>query len=303
MNVLIVGLGSIALKHINAIRLIDQSTTIYALRSTANAKEEDCIINLYSFDDLNTINFDFAIISNPTSEHIKTINSLLKYKCPLFIEKPLSNSIEINDTINEIKRLNLLTYIACNLRFMDSLRYIKKIINNDKKRINEINVYCGSFLPDWRPNKDYRNIYSTRNEMGGGVQFDLIHEIDYVYWIFGKPQKVTNVSRSVSSLKIESNDYANYILEYDEFCVGITLNYYRRDYKRTMEILFSDCTWLVDLKKNQIFTDGIEIFNSSQQINDTYFEQMKYFWQLVQNGATSSINPIEKAVEVLKIIL
>jgi len=301
MNVLIVGLGSIAIKHIMAIRQIMKNAIVYALRSTVEAAEMDGVINLYSIDEANMIKFDFAIISNPTSEHKKTIDALLVLKCPLFIEKPVSDTIKIQDTMDEIQRLGILTYIACNLRFLDSLKYVKTMISSDKKRINEVNVYCGSYLPEWHPGVDYRTLYSTQKHMGGGVQFDLIHEIDYIYWIFGKPRKIKKTLRNVSSLQIDSIDYANYCLEYDGFCVGITLNYYRRDYKRTMELLFDNCTWLVDLKKNQVVMDGVEAYSSAQQISDTYLDQMKYFWKLVEAGAKSSNNSIEEAYEVLKI--
>ena len=302
MRVLVVGLGSIAAKHINAIQQIDKDACIYALRSSIHAEEKSGITNLYSFDEVKAIQFDFAIISNPTSEHKKTIDALLALKCPLFIEKPVSNTIEMQDTILEIERLGTLTYIACNLRFLDSLQFVKEEISKKQKRINEVNVYCGSYLPEWRPNVDFRTSYSARKDMGGGVQFDLIHEIDYIYWLFGKPKNVTKTLRSASSLHIDAVDYGNYCLEYDDFCVGITLNYYRKDYKRTLEILFDDSTWLVDLKQNRIISGEFEIFRSTQRQNDTYLNQMKYFYQLIQTGAiSSSFNSINEAVEVLKI--
>jgi len=300
MNVLIVGLGSIASKHIHAIRQIDKDACIYAFRSSAKAETKEGIVNLYSFDEAKAFTYDFAIISNPTSEHKQTIDALLAFKCPLFIEKPVSHTIDMQDTIAEIKRLGILTYIACNLRFLDSLLYVKEEISKSQKRINEVNVYCGSYLPEWRPDVDFRTSYSAQKGMGGGVQYDLIHEIDYIFWLFGKPQKVSKTLRCASSLQIDAVDYGNYCFEYDNFCVGITLNYYRRDYKRTLEILFDDETWFVDLKKNTIITPEREIFRSSQQISDTYLEQMKYFCRLIQTHAKSSSNAIEDAFEVLK---
>jgi predicted dehydrogenase len=301
MNVLFVGLGSIAIKHINAIRQINKDIIIYALRSSINSEEKEGVTSLYTLDEARNIKFDFAVISNPTSEHKKTIEKLLVLKCPLFIEKPVSNTVDMQDIIAEIKRLDILTYIACNLRFLDSLRYVKDEVSKKQKRINEVNVYCGSYLPEWRPNADFRTSYSAQKELGGGVQFDLIHEIDYIYWLFGKPEKITKNFRNASSLQIDAVDYGNYCLEYQNFCVGIILNYYRRDYKRTMEILFEDSTWLVDLKQNKVVMGETEIFKSSQQINDTYLEQMKYFLQIIQKGGKSSLNSIDEAVEVLKI--
>ena len=75
----------------------------------------------------------------------------------------------------------------------------KKIIKSNSlftsirnKIINEINVYCGSYLPDWRPETNYKNIYSSYKNKGGGVHLDLFHEVDFIYWIFGNPDTIYN---------------------------------------------------------------------------------------------------------------
>jgi predicted dehydrogenase len=300
MNVLIVGLGSIAQKHIGVLNTINQSFTLYALRSSNPSNKVEEISNIYSLEELNNIPIDFAIISNPTSEHKNTILSLLSLKCPLFIEKPLYHQSDIEDVINKVKELDLLTYVACNLRFLDCLKYVKDKIHTTGKRINEVNVYCGSYLPEWR-NSDFRTNYSAISSLGGGVHLDLIHELDYLYWIFGVPVEVHFVLKNNSSLAIEAIDYANYCLDYDTFCANVVLNYYRRDYKRTFEIVFEDETWLINLTKNEIACNGNTIFSSEQKVNETYLEQMKYFIGLLNSGNSASSNTIHDAYNVLKI--
>jgi predicted dehydrogenase len=93
MNILIVGLGSIARKHIEAIQFLNFNATIYALRSTNNVVNEEGIINVFSLDYLD-IKFDFAIISNPTHLHFEYIQLLAKKNIPLFIEKPAVHSLD-----------------------------------------------------------------------------------------------------------------------------------------------------------------------------------------------------------------
>lgn len=302
MIVLIVGLGSIAQKHIQALSEIDVNITIYALRSSLNSKSFPDIINLYSLDELLNLQIDFAIISNPTSKHKDTVLSLLPFKYPLFIEKPIYYNLEIGSILEEIRNKSILTYVACNLRFLDCIIFVRSEVLKNIKRINEINIYCGSYLPEWR-NSNFRESYSVIPELGGGVNIDLIHEFDYLYWLFGVPESVQSCLRNNSSLNIKAIDYANYCLDYKTFCSNITLNYYRRDPKRTLEIVFEDETWLADLLSNTITCNNRTIFSSPQRIQDTYYLQMKYFVNLVKSNLTKSDNTIHDAYEVLKICL
>ncbi len=302
MRVLFVGLGSIARKHIAAIKEIDESVIIYALRSNQNATVITDVFNIYSFDDISKLNLDFAILSNPTACHFQSLNQLKDLEIPLFIEKPLFDMTgKVQDElVNTIIDNKTPTYVACNLRFLDSIVKMKEIIQSE--RVNEVNVYCGSYLPDWRPGVNYMTVYSSNKELGGGVNLDLIHELDYVYWLFGNPKQTKSFFRNNSSLHISAYDYANYLWEYDKFAVSIVLNYYRKDAKRSLEVLCKSGTYIVDLLCNTISFNNKIIFESSQRIGDTYFNQMNFFiHQVLHNG--DDFNSIDQANNILKLCL
>lgn len=303
MKVLVVGLGSIAGKHVAAIRKLMPDADIHALRSDKEAPVAEGITNVYGMDEIKD-RYDFAIISNPTSMHARTIENLMSLNIPLFIEKPAFGELGHEDIIEMVRESGVITYVGCNLRFLDSVKFLHDYIrSHPERRVNEVNVYCGSYLPGWRPGTDYRQCYSAIPELGGGVNMDLIHDIDYIYWIFGKPQQSISICRNVSSLGIRAFDYANYLLLYPGFTASIVLNYYRRDYKRTIEVVFEDDTWLIDLKGN-VITDskGDTIFRGSNTTLDTYEAQMAYFINLIMNGEKAE-NDIEEAYNVLKICL
>lgn len=302
MRVLIVGLGSIALKHIKALRSINPSSEIFALRSSNASSVLEGVTNIYSYSEIEDLKFDFAIVSNPTSLHAEVIESLIAFNLPLFIEKPLFSDLNNEELVSKVEREGIKTYVACNLRFLDCLIFTNDFIKN--KRINEVNSYCGSYLPDWRPNVDFRSVYSANKELGGGVHIDLIHEMDYVYWMFGSPDTVNSVMKNNSSLNISAYDYTNYLLEYPQFAVNIVLNYYRRDSKRTLEIVTSEGTINVDLIKNTVkFKDTI-LFSSDKTILDTYRDQLQYFMDTVlTNEVQATINNIGEAFQILKICL
>tara|TARA_B100000963_G_C22614825_1_gene666759 strand:- start:1211 stop:2125 length:915 start_codon:yes stop_codon:yes gene_type:complete len=304
MKILFIGYGSIAQKHKVVLDGIyyQKKPKYYALRSSNESKTYDDIINIYNYNDIPE-NINFFIISNPTSYHNNAILSLVKYKKPIFIEKPVFHNLDHSEKIlSLIKKNNIKTYVACNLRFHKCIKYLKKIIeNNYYGDVHEIISYSGSYLPDWR-DLNYKECYSSKSDLGGGVHLDLIHEIDYLYWIFGSPNKIKKTLRSSSNLNIDSIDYANYIFVYDNFVININLNYFRKNPKRFVEIVFEKTSIYVDILNHKIYENNILIkgFNK-KNIDYTYKDQMKYFLDNINNSKI--FNDIKEGVEVLKLAL
>lgn len=301
MKILIVGLGSIGKKHVDALLKINNSFIIYSYRSIKKAEKYKSVINIYNIDDIIKLNLNLIIISNPTSFHKNILEQLKFLKTAVFIEKPLFHNLNITETVNFYETNKIFSYMGCNLRFLDSLIFLKNKILVKDNSINEINVYCGSYLPNWREG-DFRESYSTKPELGGGIHLDSIHEIDYIYWLFGYPKKIYSVLKSESSLKIKSVDYANYTLEYDEFCVNIVMNYFRKCTKRNFELLTKNNIYEIDLINNTIFKNDVEIFSSDQKIIETYHSQMVYVLNCINNDL-KSFNSIMDGYNVLKICL
>ena len=72
------------------------------------------------------------------------------------------------------------------------------------KKIWNVNIFCGSYLPNWRSNIDYRKSASAKKHLGGGVLLDLSHELDYVQWLFGKIVIEHCKSKKLSNLNIKN---------------------------------------------------------------------------------------------------
>jgi predicted dehydrogenase len=304
MIVLIEGLGSISRKHISALRNSQPNVKLYALRSKAASPSEEGIINIYDYNQL-TEKPDFIIISNITQRHRVSVENAIKLGVPIMIEKPVLPSLTAADfDLNErIKSLGIKTYVACNLRFLNVLQFLKKHLDESTVGINEVNVYCGSYFPDWRPKRDYKTMYSAQKGEGGGIHLELIHEMDYTSWLFGIPTILNFTTSSRSTIDIEAADYAHYLLDYPKFIATITLNFYRKEIKRTIEVIFEDRTWIVDLVKGNIH-DGLGklIYQSGQQVIETYDVQMRHMIDVVK-GKSESHNTFEDSLEVLKLSL
>lgn len=304
MKVLIIGLGSIAKKHISSLMELIPDVKIYAFRSVKNSANVLNVTNIYDFNDAPN-DVDFIIISNPTSLHANAIEQILNFNAPIFIEKPIFDKIETNSSlVNLIQEKKLKTYIACNLRFHPAIVFLKNYLQNSNKRINEVNVYCGSYLPEWRETTNYIDSYSAMSSLGGGVHLDLIHELDYSIWLFGYPLKHISVKRKVSQLQIDSMDYCSYNLFYENFNLSITLNYFRVKPKRQIEIVFEDdiftCDLLNAIIKNS--NDQVVFEEKGFKVNHTYLRQMEYFIHHLKDDKPFMNNIIE-AFYILKIAL
>lgn len=143
----------------------------------------------------------------------------------------------------------------------------------------------GQYLPDWRPDSDYRESYSAKSRLGGGVILDLIHEIDLAQFFFGKEKKnFHSIVDKLSTLEIETEDIAEMHYKSDHnVIVSIHLDYLVQGYSRYFEILGENGRIFCDLfnpsisvigQKNKIIE---ELKFENYERNDMYLDLMKYF--------------------------
>lgn len=304
MKVLIIGLGSIARKHIRALREIDPACEIYALRSNPDAIPEDETKNLFSWDEaFNLIPYEFAIISNRTRDHGTTLRKLISFNCPLLIEKPVLADLDEARELGELLEKNkIATYVACNLRFHPCLQFMSRYLEQNRPYIQETTSYCGSYLPEWRPGRDFRSLYSANKDQGGGAHLDLIHELDYLHWLFGFPKRHERFLNSQSNLGIDAVDYAHYVLDYGTFFSTVTLNYFRRMPRREFEIVTEKDVFSIDLLQSRILKNDKEIFSAEPGFINTYKLQLNYFLDSI-NSKTKMMNDFSEAVRTLKICI
>lgn len=304
MNVLVIGLGSAGKKHVSAIRKIDPEASIWAFRSGTGGEDVAGVTNIRSLDAL-PVRPDFAVISNITVSHAEVLRAVLPLDCAVFIEKPLFSTLEGGkELVEKVRSRGIISYVACNMRFHPVIRFLKSYLQEKVPRINEVNIYCGSWLPGWRPGKDFRTTYSASEALGGGAHLDLVHELDYCSWLFGLPERSVALRTSRSSLSINAVDRAHYEWAYADFVAAITVNYYRRDARRSIEIVTDEDTIAADLLSGEVRSEltGNLLFNQPFDMAQTYIEQMKYFIDHV-NKRVQPMNSVEEGWNILKLAL
>ncbi len=305
MKILIIGLGSIAIKHMKVLKEISKNFIFYAYRSSKSSLNFKDVINIYNWNKCLAHNFEFCIISSPSSLHLTHLKLAEKLNIPLFIEKPLFINKKQISEFNKLELKNIRIYVASNFRFNPIIQFLKNDFKISSEGVNEVNSYCGSYLPNWRPQKDYRHVYSSIKKLGGGVHIDLIHEPDYLSYLFGLPIKSIVKNKKVSSLEIDSMDSASIYFLYENFQAHIFLNYFRRDSKRTLEIVREKDTIFVDFLKGtvtELVANKVIYKTSSNSIYHSYKKQMQYFLDCIKNNK-KNMNSVSEAISILNFIV
>ena len=232
LKICFVGLGSIGKRHIKNLACIlrnqKREFVIDAVRSTEKIlpiEIADLIHNFYySVEELKEI-YDIIFITNPTIYHYNTIKHLMSYTQNMFIEKPVFH--EYQKSLNEMDfNARGIYYVACPLRYGAVIAELKRRLINET--VYSVHAISSSYLPDWRKGVNYRDVYSAHKDMGGGVTLDLIHELDYITWMFGVPEKSHHLCGKYSDLEIDSDDLSVYLLEYKDKIVEIHTDYFGR---------------------------------------------------------------------------
>ncbi len=192
IKILVVGTGSIGIRHISNLRNLGVDVSAFSYRSTEFV--EPISNDLYGVRLVKNLKkalrdeYDAIIVANRTHQHMEVALQAARNKKNLFIEKPLSISIDGCKELQELTNAyNLVVETGFMLRFHPNLVWIKKYLLDGKLgELMHIQASVGQWLPDWRPESDYRIGYGAFRDTGGGVIFDLVHELDLVSWIAGK---------------------------------------------------------------------------------------------------------------------
>lgn len=302
----IVGLGSIGTRHLkNLTAVLDERNINYemdAIRSNTgkpvSAEIAALIKQNVSLEKAVKENYDILFITNPTSMHFDTLQKFSKNAKAFFVEKPVFDTWDVDLDDLQLEK-DKIVYVACPLRYTAVIDYLKK--NIDIKDVFSVRMISSSYLPDWRPGIDYRQTYSAKKELGGGVSIDLIHEWDYLYYLFGKPDAVCSFKGKYSDLEINSDDLAVSIAHYPDKIAEIHLDYFGRSPIREIQLFTADDIITGDLINQEIsFMKNQKNISFNEQRNDYQKKEIEMFMDIFEKKAENP-NDLHTALKVLKL--
>ncbi len=299
---LICGLGSIGRRHLRNLRALGQHDIIaYRARGGALPEEEAAGLKCFRhLDDALAAGPQAVVVSNPTSLHLPVALAAARQGCHLFIEKPLSHSLEgVAELEAVVGHQGLVCLVGCNYRFHPGLRLVKRLLKEGAVgRVVSARLEAGEYLPDWHPWEDYRQGYSARRDLGGGVILTLIHWLDAAWWLFGEPRRLVCLGGRLSSLETDTEDTVEIVMEYRGGpVVSIHLDYVERSCSRAAKVVGEQGTlvWSYFAGLTRLFraADGRwHEFPDPPGLdhNATYLNEMKHFLACLEGRETPEVD-------------
>jgi predicted dehydrogenase len=330
MRVLVVGLGAIGQRHVRNLRaLLGDRVELLAMRTrglthvltdtlTLKASEGLCeeygIRAFGSLDDALSQKPDVAFVCNPTSLHIGTAVAIARAGCHLFVEKPLAHEYAgVEELIEIVERQGLAATVGYQLRFHPCLTTAHRVLGAETiGEVLAVRAEVGEYLPNWHTYEDYRGTYGARRDLGGGTLLSQIHEMDYLYWFFGLPERVFTLGGHLSSLDIDVEDVTSTLMQCSRdgrrFPVHLQQDYVRRPPRRTCDIIGDEGRIEIDL-----LALTVKVYDAAGQAaqwhefrdfarNQLFVEETRRFLACVQTGEPPAVT-LRDAAQSLRMAL
>ena len=315
LRFLVIGCGSVGKRHIRNLRELG---VVHMLAFDLRADRRNDVAATIGIETVAELkeawNYDpqVVLITVPTALHVPLALEAASRRCHLFIEKPLSSSrAGINRLQRAVKQSELITLVGCNLRFHPGLMTVKRLMDDGAVgHVVAARVEVGQYLPDWHPWEDYRESYSARRELGGGVILDAIHEIDYIRWLNGEVAAATCFAGKLSRLEIDTEDTAAILLRFANGAVGeVHVDYVQRAYSRSCQIIGEEGTLYWDYGAGTVRwfsaqTKEWKVYSNPPEWepNQMYLDEMKHFLRCLA-GKEDPAQDVFEAARVLQIAL
>ncbi|MCB9989386.1 MAG: Gfo/Idh/MocA family oxidoreductase [Rhodospirillales bacterium] len=310
MTIAVIGLGSIGNRHACNLLQAGESVVGFDPDPDRRALFEKAGGQTQCERDVALDVAEAAIICSPNICHLPDLQAALERGCHALVEKPLSHTMTgLQDVLRMADSRSLIVAAAMNLRFHPVVQRVHEILSSGEMGtvIWGRFLYSG-YLPSWRPHQDYRKGYTTA-PVGGGVLFDLVHEIDLAQYLMGFGTVSACVARRSGVIETGAEDCADLIIMHPGGAQSsVHLDYVSKHSQRFFEIQCENGFIRGDLVKRSLIiipsdedsAAGEECFEGS--FSDDYIAEMKGFLQAIR-GEGGQICSSSDAAKILETVI
>ncbi len=297
MKFLIAGYGSIGRRHFeNLLALGEREIGFY--RTHRSTLPDETLKGYPILEDLQVAlaqKPQGVIVSNPTALHLSVAVPAAEAGCHLLLEKPVAHTLEgVDRLLDAVQVGGGAVLVGYQFRFHPGLRRLADLLAEGAiGRPLSFRAHWGEYLPGWHPWEDYRQGYSARPDLGGGVILTLSHPLDYARWLLGEAEAVWALASRESDLALPVEDTAEIGLQFASGAIGsIHLNYTQQPPAHHLEIVGSQGTvrWDNALGAARLFRaggEGWETFPLPDDFsrNTLFLAEMGHFLDIIRGEA------------------
>jgi predicted dehydrogenase len=201
--------------------------------------------------------------------------------------------------------------VGFQFRFHGVFQKIKQVLDEGKiGRVISVHAHWGEYLPGWHPWEDYRQSYSARTDLGGGVLLTLCHPFDYLRWLIGEVEDLQAIGGKLSNLDIDTEDTALVSLRFAQGAIGsIYLDYASRPPKHTLQIVGTDgrIEWDATFGDAKIYSEGgraFEFISPGRFLdrNEMFISEVAHFLDCIENDRQPACS-LDDGIRALELVL
>lgn len=306
-TIVVIGTGSIGMRHLQVLRQMANvlPIAIPKRRERIGFLEDAGFATALDLQVAVGMGATLCIIATDTNQHAQDGLLAVEGGLDVLVEKPLSTDAQqARRLCQKAKETGHRVFVGCVLRFSESLNRFRDMLHTIGQ-LHSVRIESQSYLPNWRPDRPYRDSYSARAEEGGVLR-DLIHEIDYAGWILGWPKSLQARVRNLGRLGIEAEEAAELIWETTDGCtVSMSLDYLTRPPRRHMRaagelgMLEWDC--IEGTTTLALAAAPVQVIRSPQTWDEVFLAQARAFIDACQGSCDQRLATGEEGIKALAI--
>lgn len=310
-NLAVVGMGSIAKRHIKNLRRLHSEARIVAVSSTGtNTRCPDGADAVVALATALESGPDYIIVATPAAFHLDVAQMALDAGIPVLIEKPLSSSFDTAKDFADLCRANTPPPVGVGycLRFLSTAKMVRGLLQeNSIGKIYNVSAFVGQYLPLWRPDTDYKSSVSAQNDLGGGALLELSHELDLLNWFFNDLTLRYSWLRPGTHLGIDVEESANLVLTRKDGChVTVHLDFLQPAVARRMSFAGHEGRIEWDLVENSIricrqTQDDEILIGTETDRNQMYLDMVRDFEGVIA-GQSSTLADVQDALKTMAVV-
>ena len=295
MRIAIVGLGSIGRQHVRVVKEHLPDATVIAVRSgQGGAVPEDDVVDHHVNSPSQAIQLraDIAVICSPAPFHVMHAKEFITANVPVLIEKPLAfSTTEVEQQLTSLfsnsdtYKRSLVGYV---LRYLPAYEHVYDILSRGSLGVlRAARIEARSYLPEWRPDIDYRESVSAKRALGGGVLRELSHEIDYAISLLGPLTSVVAMRNSTPTIEIDSEEKVEILARNNgDALISVYLDFAHQMPKREFRAWFDKGELHWDLLRHTIRIEHIDGSIDEKHIpverDELFSRQLRHFLSCAQ---------------------